>query len=273
MNIKPEYKIWDGKFTKEIKKQYKISLCTTCMNRTKDLMETLPFNIVCNRKYTNLEIVILDYNSKDGLEDYIKKGMKDHIDSGLINYYRTTEPKHYSMTHSRNIAFKLASGDIVNNIDADNYTLEDISFKNEPELCFAEYINKLANQAEEKAIFAKGKRLMRGRLGFFKNEFINDLGGYDEQLKGYGHDDHDLMLRAWELGYTLYWFGGQYLNRIKTSTEKKNENMEIKDWRITETTNKQISENNINNKIFKANQNFHWGKAKLIKNFKEEIEI
>jgi len=116
-------KFWDGKFHKEVTKNYAISFCTTCMGRLYNLKETLPQNIEDNKAYPNLEFVILDYNSKDNLWEWMSRNMMDHILSGRVSYYRTTEPKYFSMSHSRNIAYKVAKGEIVNNLDADNYTV------------------------------------------------------------------------------------------------------------------------------------------------------
>ena len=101
--------IWDGKFTKNIKKIYKISFCTTVMNRLYNLKETLLKNIEDNKEYPDLEFVILDYNSQDGLEKWMKDNMMEHIESGRVSYYRTEEPKYFNMAHSRNIAFKVDS--------------------------------------------------------------------------------------------------------------------------------------------------------------------
>jgi hypothetical protein len=264
--------IWDGLFTKLVSKTHKISFCTTCMDRLYNLKETLSLNIENNISYPKLEFVVIDYNSKDDVGGWIKANMMHHIKSGLLVYYRTTEPKYFSMSHSRNIAFKVATGDIVNNIDADNYTF-DIGGKREAEENLAFYINRMANEAKDrKVIFAKGKRAMHGRIGFYKEEFISELGGYDESLIGYGHDDHDLVVRAWKLGYSMYWWGGTYFSRIKTSRAEKNANM-AGDWKTTERENKAISVKNVTDGKFKANEGVHWGKANLIKNFKTEISI
>ena len=173
------------------------------------------------------------------------------------------------MSHSRNIAFKVATGDIVNNLDADNYTSHpDI----ETSECWAAYLNRIANQQNEKIIFAKGKRAMHGRIGFYKKDFIDLLGGYDEELLGYGHDDHDLVKRAWDLGFSMFWWGGQYINRIRASRQEKNSNLERK-WKVTENENKLKSAQNLQKGNFEANEGKPWGQAKLIKNFAEVIEI
>lgn len=263
-------KIWDKMFAiKKINKFYKISFCTTCMDRLFNLEKTLLANIEENKNYPHLEFVILDYNSKDSLWKWMAQNMMEHIESGRLSYYRTTEPKYFSMAHSRNVAFKVASGEIVNNLDADNYT---ISGKHRIKECWASYLNRMANDCGEKVIFAKGKRSMHGRIGFYKKDFIELLGGYNEDLLGYGHDDHDLVERAWKQDFIMYWWGGQYCSRIRTSRKEKNRNME-RSWKTTETENKEKSAKNLENKIFKANQGKHWGKATLIKNFNEIIKI
>jgi len=241
----------------------KISMCITCMDRLGDLQQTLPKNIKENSDYPNVEFVLLDYNSKDNLGDWIKNNMMQYIESGILNYYRTEEPKFYSMTHSRNVAFKLARGDIVNSVDADNFTNPG----------FATYLNKMAQIAPNKAVFAKGRRLLHGRIGFYKSEFIELLGGYDEDIHDYGHDDKDLWWRAMLQGWKLMWFGGQFVSRIKTPRGLKTVNMKDKNWKKTETENKEISAKRLSKNIFIANQGKHWGKATVIKNFKEEISI
>ena len=253
---------WDGAI-KEVTKFHSISFCTTCMGRLDDLAQTLPVNIESNKQYGgDLEFVILNYNSNDNLDTWMLNSMQEFIDSGEVTYYKTIEPKYYSMSHSRNIAFKVARGDIVNNIDADNFT----------NAGFAEHINLLANQQPEKAIFAKGKRMLRGRLGFYKKEFIDLLGGYSEDITGYGTEDHDLMYRAFALGFKMMWYGGTYFNSTK-SKKHQIANYFNKDWKYTEKRNKVISLFNIYYKRYKANSGIEWGKAHLIKNFKEEIDI
>jgi hypothetical protein len=227
------------------------------MNRLHTLREVLPRNLEDNRHYSKLEWLLLDYNSSDGLEDWVATEMREHIESGLLTYCRTTQPQYYSMTHSRNLAFKLASGAIVHNVDADNYTNHG----------FAPYLNRLANQCPERAVFAKGMRLLRGRLGFYRRDFIDILGGYDEDLKGYGHDDRDLFERAMHSGFTLLWFGGRFVDRIRTPRSVVGQNMQNRNWRETETRNKAISEASIRAGRYRANGGRRWGCGTVTKNF------
>lgn len=260
-DLKFKKNIWNGKVTKPVVNNYKISLCTTCMDRLFDLKKTLPKNMEDNKEYTNLEFVILDYNSKDGLEKWVKENLMEHIQSGRLVYYRTETPKFYSMTKSRNLAFKAASGDIINNVDADNYVHSG----------FAEYLNVIANQFTEKVIFSKGLRMIRGRLGFWKNEFIDTLKGYDESIEDYGRDDHDLLNRALMAGFTLAQYGGKYFDKTNTPANKT-KNMKTKDWKLSELRNELHMLDGIAKRKVEGNIS-EWGQDILIKNFKEEIVL
>lgn len=243
----------------------KVSICTTCMGRLKDLQATLVQNIKDNSDYPNVEFVVLDYNSNDGLYKWMIDSMRPLIDSGIVVYYRTTEPQYYNMGHSRNVAFKLATGDIINNVDADNFTKSG----------FASFLNIMAEVCTEHAVFCKGKRSIHGRAGFYKKDFI-ELGGYDEDLDGYGFDDHNIIYRAMALGYTMMWWGvGGFYDRIHTprGVITTNYSPEHKSWRKTEEINKQKTFEKLNKGQFVVNQERHWGKATVIKNFSEIVSI
>ena len=56
------------------------------MNRLEHLKVTLPKNIIDNIGYDNIEFVIVDYNSKDGLQSWINSNLKKYVDSGILVY-------------------------------------------------------------------------------------------------------------------------------------------------------------------------------------------
>lgn len=239
----------------DAKKFRKISICTTCMNRTSDLRKTLVQNINDNSSYPNLEFIILNYNSSDDMHAFMTSNeIKYLIKMGIVKYFITRQPKFYSMAHSRNMAFLNATGQIVTNVDADNYAGKG----------FAHFLNKLADMCPEKAFFAKGKRMMHGRVGMYKEEFIK-IGGYNEDLKGYGFDDHDLMIRAMNSGFKLMWWAGvskeDFTRRIQTPRSEVGKNMENRNWRQTEKENKIISMTSINSGKLVANINKKFGYA------------
>ncbi len=181
--------------TVTIVNDYKISFATVCMNRLHHIRITLPKNIEDNCNYYNSEYLLLDYNSTDGLEQWVNENMKEYILSGKLKFFRTTEPEYFNRSHSRNQILRMAEGDIVCNVDADNFTGEG----------FADYINKSFTNKEN--IFLAGSydaefsefKDSYGRFCAMKQDFMN-VGGYDEEMESYGHEDTDLYERLARLG-------------------------------------------------------------------------
>lgn len=241
----------------------KVSLCTACMGRLHDLMVTLPVNIHHNRDYPHIEFVVLNYNSPDKMDEWMRDYMMPYIEAGVLIYIHTTEPKLYSMAHSRNVAFKMATGEIVVNVDADNLTGRG----------FAAMLNSLAEVRPTKAVFSV--RELFGQVGLYRNEWL-ELGGYDEQLEGYGYEDLNLVFRAMAAGCKLMaWdrWCSQFYERLPTTDADRVRHMECKHRVLTWFVNKRITENNLRRRQLVANECRPWGKATLVKNFRETVEI
>lgn len=170
-------------------------------------METLPKNILDNEDYENCEFILLDYNSTDGLEDYVKTHLSKYISSGKLVYYKTTTPLYFHRAHSLNTVFKLSTGDILCNIDADNYTGKG----------FATYVNEIFNKND--AVFLTvDLEIYRsdvcGRVCSKREDFFK-ISGYDETMDCWGHDDDDIKSRLSFLGLKkMYIEGSHFLNAI-----------------------------------------------------------
>lgn len=255
----------DGPIDIDVIGEHKLSICTTCMNREHDLEQTFLKNIKDNSGYKNLEFVLLNYNSQDELDKWALKNLKKLISKGIVNYYKTVEPQFYSMTHSRNVAFKLANGDIVSSVDADHFI--------NPGFCAR--INELAIYYKAKAVFVKSRQKNRGRLTFFKKEFMDVLNGYDEGIRSYGFDDQDILLRAVKQGFKVVRYGGEYYGITSDHKRHPVDNYcpEDKDWKYTQRRNTVISILNLLHGRLQANVGSPWGKAHLIKNFEEEVAV
>ena len=61
----------------------KVAFFTTCMNRLHHLKKTLPQNIKDNQDYEDCVFVVLNYNSRDGLHEWMLENMAEQIKSGL----------------------------------------------------------------------------------------------------------------------------------------------------------------------------------------------
>ena len=241
-----------------------MSFCTTCMGRAYQLKRTLPINLTILRHYPGSEIVLLNYNSADDLDNWVKSRLMSEIDAGLISYYFTSEPSSFFMAHAKNVAHRLARGGMVCNLDADH-------------LLTREFVEELAaafilDQCD-RILAAQAFGIAFGRTALQKALFIK-LGGYNEEMShGWGYEDVDLRLRAEGLGIKLQWTNSAYLSYLEHGDEERGANSVNKQIRISEKMHAEISRINIARGAFVANAGAHWGKASLTRNFSEMITI
>ena len=260
-------KWWDGKFHNPSTSLNKISICTTCMGRAEDVKVTLTKNMLDNEDYPNAEFVLLNYNSKDDLDKWVRTDslMQQAMTDGRLLYLHTTEPRYFNFSHSKNVAFRAASGSVVTNVDADNFINKG----------FVSFLNKCANECPEMMLSRRVTRLY-GRVGFHKKDFIDILGGYDENMSGYGYEERDLVNRANHLGFITMHYDARFCDRrmLDHGTNRKPDasNLEFTAAR-TEHNNIKLSCWNMKKGIFKANVGKPWGRAKLTVNFEKEIEL
>ncbi|SFW13406.1 glycosyltransferase family 2 protein [Chitinophaga sancti] len=159
------------------------------MNRLFTLKETLPGNIAACKQYPNAEVVLLDYNSDDGLSQWVYDHFREYIAQELLVFYQLIDPqpRFFSHAHSRNMAFCLATGDILCNVNADYHIAAE-------DLC---YMNDKMQPSDPLALIAhldNSERDNLGRLCLRKEDF-ELIGGFDERFKSYGYEDIDLNMR------------------------------------------------------------------------------
>lgn len=193
------------------------------MNRLYHLKETLLKNIEDNLSYENLEHVLLNYNSQDGLDEWVKENFSSYIQNGRLKYFATVEPKTFNMSHSKNMVSKLATGEIVCLIDGDNYTGKD----------FAGYVNKCFIKNSDIFLTAIGARKIKnprdvlGRTCFRRRDFLR-VEGFDEQMLNYGFEDYDFCKRLELAGLKRkVMLNKKYLKAISHTIAERIENTSI----------------------------------------------
>ena len=199
-----------------------LTFCITCMNRLRHLQKTLLENIKDNDLAEDIEFLILDYNSSDGLEDWVKQNFIKHINSGLLVYYRNITPAIYDRSHSRNMAFKLSNSEIVCNLDADNYSGNGFAFF------------LMENFKKNNNVFYTSDLSIRdigGRIAMLKDDFIR-VRGYNEIFSGYGFEDVDIVTRLNKNGIKQnIFYNREFYRAIKHShKERVSEESLFKNW-------------------------------------------
>lgn len=174
--------------------EFSISFCTTCRNRLEHLKLTLPENLEACSNLPNIKFVLLDYTSEDGLGEWIRKNYSHHLASGKLEYYRTENATFFHRTHSRNLAFKVASTDVICNVDADNYIGEGFAEFIAEQFSLASdiFLTTIDFYKTQKNHVVQGDVL--GRVCVKKDHFLA-VRGFDERMEQYGFEDYDLTNR------------------------------------------------------------------------------
>ncbi len=258
--------------TDETVPKQSISICTTCMNRLEDISRTLPCNIEDTKDYTPVEFVLLDYSSTDDLPRWVRHNMQSHMQSGLLKYCRIEGEPYFRPGHSRNVSFRLASGNIVVNVDADNFIHK--GFIPRINQCLRQY----GTMAVPRQFLQKdsSRLLLKGRFAFYREDLLS-LGGFDESLdQGYGSDDVNLVFRAILRRFQMACFEDKYMaDRLETSNEARTSliNTLGLTFEQSKARNEAITSRMLCRGITVANEGKHWGKATVVKNFSESLSV
>lgn len=210
----------------------KISFCTTCMNRLFHLQQTLPANLL-NSEGCDREFVIMDYNSQDGLRRWAET-LKPWIDKGIVKYCRTKIPKYFNAAHAKNIAHNQATGDIVCNLDADNFIMDG----------FCKYLIGVFQQPNvyyySTSVDSVGNHGGCGKIAVLKKHFLS-VNGYDEsQSLGWGWDDVNFRYRVKMFNNLTGVFGNiGWSWVIDHDNVERTRNYQVKDIHQTEELSKQ----------------------------------
>jgi len=170
-----------------------ISFCSTCKGRLWQLRETLPANLEAIRADGRAELVLVNYNSNDGLDRWIRKFRRE-IRSGQLRYVHERNEQFFHASKAKNLAHFAAEGEFVVNLDGDNFIAETIPMLRE---AWKEHPESVSH-----GFCGDVKDGSFGRIGMRKRHFLA-LGGYDEAMMPIGHEDRDLLVRAELAGFHI----------------------------------------------------------------------
>lgn len=239
------------------------------MNRLFHLQQTYPQNIKNSESYSDREFVLLDYSSRDGVGDWVKENLGKEIEAGIVTFYQTHGYKYFFPAHAKNIAHKLATGDILFNLDVDNFI----------PVGMCEYIAKVFEEKNVLLVATEsadrdGNHGNAGRIAALREHFYA-VNGYDEDVRcGWGCDDtnyQERVLRHCNLKKIKS--DPQFMGAIDHGIDVRVQNFPVKDIFLTEKLSWDVIYHKVKIGQLVANQQRHWGKAEVIKNFKEKVII
>jgi hypothetical protein len=165
-----------------------ISYCATCHNRLQHVIGTLEHNL-SQVADAPAELILLDYGSTEDVVGWVSRRRKQFHFPPNFKLFRALEATHWWAPHAKNVCHKLAEGKVVCNLDCDQFIL-------------AGQTGFLLSTFLDPGVFvAPPENSFYGRIAFRTREFI-DLGGYDEDFRGYAFEDTDIVERAAQAGLT-----------------------------------------------------------------------
>ena len=207
-----------------------IVFCSTCKGRAQHIKQTLPQNLIDTADEPDVKFVIVNYGSPDDLVDYLQQQHSNELASGRVVLYSYPEGGPFKMAHAKNMAHRLGileGGDILVNLDADNYV--GIDFVPAVRAAFAQHGYEAYMSIGEirKGITPRG---VCGRIVVSAFAFLA-TGGYDETFETWSPDDKDFNQRLSLAGYTRVIMPESQLTCVR-----HNDKMRFKDYPQAKTT-------------------------------------
>lgn len=175
-----------------------LSFCITCKNRLHQIQQTLRKNLDYNILHENsIEFVLIDFGT-DGLHKWIVDNFRVELASGYLKYYYTEELPHWHASIAKNTAHLCASGEILVNLDCDNFTGPWGG------MFVLNVFKRHGNRVVFHQFSGNGYDGSFGRIAV-RNNYYRILGGYDEAFEPMGYQDLDLIKRltCYGLKYVL----------------------------------------------------------------------
>jgi len=183
--------------------QKTISFCITSRNRLWQLEKTLSKNIVkIDDKH---EIVLVDYGSTDGLNEWIRNNFKSYLENKRLVFFEVKNEVRWNVARAKNLAHRLASGKYLFNLDADNF----VTTADTDEIQKAAVLDQPCWQWS--GTWGDGSA---GRIGAPRDLFMR-VGGYDETLPPMGGQDIDLLNRMLALKCEVARIKGPQLTAVQ----------------------------------------------------------
>lgn len=157
-----------------------ITFCTANKGYTKYLKQVYKNNldVASDEKYN---FVLLNYDSPDDMEQWVRTELRDYIRTGKLIYKVKQNLPIFNMAKSKNLSHSYATGDYICNLDADNILTTE----------FLEWMDKLID-TQPPFITHGSSHGAGGRVIVKRQDFIT-MGGYNENYELYG--DHQELIR------------------------------------------------------------------------------
>jgi glycosyltransferase involved in cell wall biosynthesis len=209
-----------------------IAFCTCAMNRLWQVECTLPENLALLRG-TRHFVALCNYNSSDGLDDFVRLRFRDDCRKGHLLYFRTVTPQSFHASKAKNTAHRLAlerQPDVVFNLDADNFITD------------STLVQALDTFARTRSVVLHQWSRTWGDGSFgriaARSPDWTRLGGYDETLREMTWQDVDLLNRARAMGFEYELRDSGIKGAIQNTVDQKMANIGAAEGKVHSATDR-----------------------------------
>jgi hypothetical protein len=240
-----------------------ITFCTPAKGRTDFLRRTYRQNIAAAVQalgISNVRFILLDLDSPDDMRQWAAQDLSEQIRSGLVAFYRARDPyPTYLIPQADNTAMRLAVTPAISNMMADA-VLSPAYFRSIAHLLGPEPGRNIVGPP------ARARRGTAGLITLFRSDF-DRLGGYDEQLIGWGYQDVDLVARAQAVRLAPRFWQVSTVSCLEHSDHLRTRFSPVADERILETNrrNQVLSKQNLLAGRTQANSGRPWGDIPVVR--------
>ena len=216
------------------------TIVSACMNRSAMLRVSLQ-SWVGNPLIS--EIIVVDWSSTEPIS------WATYLDP-RVQIIRIDNQKFFHKSKALNAGISASTGDFIMQMDVDYilnpyYNLVEVFHKTISEKDFVVCSGWIGEGA------GSGQPFLKPTNGFLcaPRQSLLEVGGYNEQLQGWGYDDDDIINKLTKSGLSrkiLRLSGGKFIYHNPHGVEKRIENYENKNPRDSWEKNRIISEENNN---------------------------
>lgn len=189
-----------------------ISVIMSTYNESEEELKSSIYSVL-NQTYSNLEFIIINDNPQNNILAKILASIKD----SRVRIFNN--PENLGLVYSLNRAWKLASGDIIARMDADDVCIptrleKQLNFMQENNYdligCNVRIVDETGNIIQDNIYFPSSERKIKRCIYWYnciahptwilKKSLYEELDGYRDILYC---EDYDFVLRAIESGYKV----------------------------------------------------------------------
>ena len=180
-----------------------VSIITRCKGRLKNLQQTL--RIMLHQDYYYTEVIVVNYNSPDGLHEWLVNEFKQQIDIGRLIETYVSNTLYFDHPHSRNIGLKAAIGDFVMFLDSDVVAHTEL---------ISHLVKRIGDMENTFAMVGYPTPIDCSGIIFARRKDLVDLGGFQESFNGWGYEDGDMRDRLFLNGREMFSFNPKYVHGV-----------------------------------------------------------